>query len=689
MRYGRAGRFTKKSMIYKQMGGAMTPFFRVVLAILISVAAGLSSAHAQKVDPALFGALPAIGQAEISPNGKTVAVLQNQGGTSFLVFVELEDPSAQPKGVGVGAVKARDIEWIDDDHILLRASITQNLNTDEGRKTRELFRWISISKSDQKLKLLFKQDAGVYVTEAGNLMSTLPNKDGEAVIARWTPNARIGGATLGLGARFTKEDSGTGYSLFNVKLDSAREKISFPGQPDTVDWIVDENGDALLRIDYNPRTGVRSINKRQGNSKTISNVQTIQEEKGAGATIQFHAVGDNDNEYIVTSFGSGDKLGVYKYNVDANSLTEDVFRLAQFDIDRVDYDPRTAKVTGVHYTDDMPRTHHFDPEMQSLQDNLANALPGAAPRITSRSADGTRMIVTAIYTDRPSEIYTFDKTTKNLAFFSSTAPSISNQLFGKKEKFDYVAPDGLSIPGYLTLPTNTDRQNLPLVVLPHGGPASRDDLSFDWWAFSYAARGYAVYQPNFRGSEGYGYQFLEAGNGEWGRKMQADITNGVQKLVSDGIVDPARICIVGASYGGYAALAGATLTPDIYACAVSVNGVSDLPSLIGASALDGPYGADFWERRIGSRFRNADELNAVSPARQAALAGAPILLIHGKDDTVVPFYHSERMRDALAAANKPHEFVELDGEDHWLSMGNTRTDMLTHSIEFIDKHIGE
>jgi len=172
--------------------------------------------------------------------------------------------------------------------------------------------------------------------------------------------------------------------------------------------------------------------------------------------------------------------------------------------------------------------------------------------------------------------------------------------------------------------------------------------------------------------------------------MQDDITTGVQKLIAEGAVDPNRICIVGEDYGGYAALMGTIKTPDLYRCAVSINGISDLPRMIGESGRNVLRGSpeDYWEKRIGSRFKNANQLNAVSPAKQAANTAAPIMLIHGKDNTVVPFYQSELMRDALAAANKPHEFVELEGEGQSISSGEARTELLSRSIEFIDRHIG-
>ena len=230
--------------------------------------------------------------------------------------------------------------------------------------------------------------------------------------------------------------------------------------------------------------------------------------------------------------------------------------------------------------------------------------------------------------------------------------------------------------------------DMPLIVMPHGGPESRDDQAFDWWSFFYAANGYLVYQPNFRGSDGYGNYFRTAGHGEWGRKMQSDISEGVEKLIADGIVDKSRVCIVGASYGGYAALAGATLTPSLYSCAVSINGVSDLPKMLGSEAKSSLYSSDYWKILIGDRFSDSETLKAISPVDNAENARAPILLMHGKDDVVVPIAQSRRMARALKRNRKPHEFIEMQGEDHWLSRAPTRTEMLRESLRFINENIG-
>ena len=206
-----------------------------------------------------------------------------------------------------------------------------------------------------------------------------------------------------------------------------------------------------------------------------------------------------------------------------------------------------------------------------------------------------------------------------------------------------------------------------------------------------ANRGYAVLQPNFRGSSGYGAKFTTAGLHQWGLKMQDDITDGVKKMIADGIADPKRVCIVGASYGGYAALAGATFTPDLYACAVSFAGVSDLPGmLLSERTRNGNESVvtAFWKSRIGDSIDDAVQLAATSPAGHASQVKCPILLLHGDGDTTVSISQSETEEAALKAAGKSVRFVRLEGDDHYLRLAATRVQVLKEVEAFLAANIG-
>ena len=270
------------------------------------------------------------------------------------------------------------------------------------------------------------------------------------------------------------------------------------------------------------------------------------------------------------------------------------------------------------------------------------------------------------------------------AAYDGIRPSDLNPV----RRIDFKAQDGLDIPAYLTTPLGREAKGLPLVVLVHGGPVFRDDLDFDWWAQAIASGGYAVLQPQFRGSSGFGEKLLVAGYGEWGGKMQTDVSDGVRELVKQGVVDPARVCIAGASYGGYAALAGATLDPDPYRCIVSVSGISDVRRMLDDDVDNQVYeenaGQRYDMRLLGVKSMNEPRVRAVSPLFHIDKVKAPVLLIHGVDDTVVKYEQSQLMANALHAAGKPVEFVTLKGEDHWLSRGETRTQMLQAMMKFVE-----
>ena len=268
--------------------------------------------------------------------------------------------------------------------------------------------------------------------------------------------------------------------------------------------------------------------------------------------------------------------------------------------------------------------------------------------------------------------------------FGYERPAIYPELVGPVSTFEYTASDGLEMDGILTVPPGAEPIDLPLVMLPHGGPHSHDKEGFDWWAQAFASRGYAVFQPNFRGSTNRDEAFIQAGYGEWGGKMQSDVSDGLAALAKEGIIDPSRACIVGASYGGYAALAGVTLQQGLYRCAVSVAGVADvsLMSRIESKENSSKVRARSFKRQLGPK----SNFKTISPRHHADKADAPILLIHGVDDTVVHFQQSEKMADALKDAGKPYEFLKLDGEDHWLSLAKTRMAMLEATVAFVEKH---
>ena len=331
----------------------------------------------------------------------------------------------------------------------------------------------------------------------------------------------------------------------------------------------------------------------------------------------------------------------------------------------------------------------FDPTDQKGVSAAASPFKGLV-RIWSRSKDSSRVIVRVSGGDQSDAFFLVNLKDHRADLIEDNYPDVPAQFRGEAKRVQYQASDGLALDGVLTLPPNRQAKGLPLVVLPHGGPIGvHDEVEFDWMAQAFASRGYAVFQPNFRGSSGHGADLMHKGFGEFGRKMLTDMSDGLQSLAKHGIVDPRRVCIVGSSYGGYAALAGVTVQQGLYRCAVSSSGPSDLGQMLhweDERTGSQSQATRFWRRAMGVTTPGAPSIESISPSQLAARADAPILLIHGKDDSVVPIVQSEIMERALRSAGKPVEHLYLDKSDHWLSTEAGRVATLKAAVDFVVKH---
>jgi len=298
------------------------------------------------------------------------------------------------------------------------------------------------------------------------------------------------------------------------------------------------------------------------------------------------------------------------------------------------------------------------------------------------SADGNKIVVLASSDTNPGTFYLFDKTTKHLDEIAPVRPELEGRTLAEVRPVRIPASDGVEIPGYLTLPPGSTGKNLPAVVLPHGGPSARDEWGFDWLAQFLAARGYAVIQPNFRGSTGYGEQW-EGANGfkDW-EKAMADVAASAHYLSNQGIADPNRIAILGWSYGGYAALQSAVVYPDLYKAVVAIAPVTDL-ALLKTQAQNFTN----W-KLVANQVGTGPNIEAGSPARHADAIKAPVLLVHGDLDGTVGIEHSDKMIDALHAHGKKADLLTFKGLDHQLADSNARTEMLTRIGQFLDAAIG-
>lgn len=355
----------------------------------------------------------------------------------------------------------------------------------------------------------------------------------------------------------------------------------------------------------------------------------------------------------------------------------------------------TGEVIGIRAeTDDSQRAEIWDPKVRLLARAIDKALPERINRLLGFSADENRYMVYSSGNGIPGEYYLGDRTSGDLFLLAETHAQLPAELMARKRPVVIKSRDGLDLRSYLTLPksegvagANKPASPLPLVLLPHGGPHHSDDIDFDTRTEFLAARGYAVLQVNFRGSTGYGREFAAAGMQRWGMEMQDDLTDAVQWAVSQQIADPRRVCIVGGSYGGYAALMGGVKTPDLYRCVVSFAGVTDLIDLWNHEA-DFVGGKEIMNGMIGNAWDDRERLRATSPALQASRITAPVLLVHGTADRRVPFEQSEDMAKALRKAGKTYQFIELEEGDHHLSRNSHSLTFFKALEAFLAKHIG-
>lgn len=388
-------------------------------------------------------------------------------------------------------------------------------------------------------------------------------------------------------------------------------------------------------------------------------------------------------------FPEGENRGLQRLDLDAGGLSpisipglEDGMTYAPI-IDR-----NRNLLVGVGVTaEDMPEQIYIDEELAGIQAALLGALGTDRVLLESWSSDRSIVVASAFSRGVPEVFYVFNTVSGEVSVLGEAYPGLAGRETGEVISLSYDAGDGLSIPAILTLPPGMSQEDGPftLIVLPHGGPQLRDYATFDWMAQAYASLGYAVLQPNFRGSSGYGQEFVAAGYGEFGRRMVTDSLEGAQILVREGLARPGY-CIAGASYGGYAALMGGILDPENVRCIIAINAVSDPHAMLGENyTSERLIGLDYWERYIGSLYMDRENRRAIAPVLRAGEIRAPLLLLHGENDLTVPVEQSrgiERvMRDSPLLT-----YREIESQDHYLSTGSSRARVLAESAAFLAEH---
>jgi dienelactone hydrolase len=377
----------------------------------------------------------------------------------------------------------------------------------------------------------------------------------------------------------------------------------------------------------------------------------------------------------------------------ATRALELAFAHPEFDVQEPETDLATGRVIGASYVADSPELHLFAEADARERAGVESALEGRLGHpltigVVSREQSSRLEIVAASADVLPPTYYVHDRKRGSLTLLFSERPQLLEAPLAATRRLDIAARDGLSLPSYLTLPHGLEPKQLPLIVLPHGGPSSRDTITWNPEVQLFASRGFAVIQVNFRGSEGYGEEFLEAGHREWGGKMQDDLTDAVRALIAGGIADPDRVGIYGASYGGYAALMGLVATPELYRAGAAYAAVTDVRTLLYDERRYRPgYVKVRLQEEVGGGSGDSKRLRLVSPERRAAEIRVPVLLGHGAVDLSVPVKHSRDMAAALHRAGKPVEYLEFPHEIHGFLLEANRVKWYEALIAFFEKNL--
>lgn len=396
----------------------------------------------------------------------------------------------------------------------------------------------------------------------------------------------------------------------------------------------------------------------------------------------------DDQQLYVSSNLDRDKQAIYRFDPETAKSVELIYEHPEVDVETLLRSKHRKVITGVSFNAERRGYHFFDKERAELQKLLESKLPGYDVGVASMSDDETKVLAVS-YSDRSYGTYWFlDRSTGEFKKIADISPWIDESKMAAMQPVTYRSRDGLKIPAHLTLPVGVEPKNLPVIVLPHGGPWWRDSWGFNPEVQFLANRGYAVLQPNFRGSTGHGKAFWQASFKEWGKKMQDDITDGAKWLIAEGIADPKRIGIYGASYGGYATLAGLAFTPDLYACGVSYVGVSNMFTFLESFPPYWELGRKMIYEMVGDPEKDKDLLTAASPFFHADKIRAPLLVAQGANDPRVKKAESDQIVEALRGRGIDVPYIVKDNEGHGFLLEENRFEVYRAMEGFFAKHLG-
>lgn len=617
--------------------------------------------------------------AALSRDGKRIALLHELREPSrrlaYVSLIDADDLAKPAVRVIIGNYEVEDVRWANEERLLISVLMEREQDyTPTGTRFGTTFntsvrRMLSVGLDGSPPAMMFN-DRSFLLTNFNltYICDMLPDDPRRILMRAWEPQ-------------------GQSRALYAVDVYTGEATFVERGGPSTDDWSI-QDGKALLRWDYNQRGTAGVLYGRAPGETEWKPVRNIARYDGFNRP-EFDVVGYTEEAGVflaVQRTEGEDMASLRPFDIRTMSFGEPVARRDDRDIEGALTDERGRFVASIA-TEDRVTYAFADKTLQAHFRGIESFFQKTCNvRIRGMNQDRSRFLLHVSGPRLPGAFYFYDVPGQRLEAIALARPWLREESLARVEMLDVRTRDGATIRAYLTVPLAAGPR--PLVVMPHGGPVARDSHDFDLFAQTFAAQGWLVLQPNFRGSGGYGLAFAQAGHGRWGDRMQEDVEDAVDQLLASGRVDPKRVAIWGASYGGYAALMGGVRRPDLYQAIVSVAGVTDLPEMLEdekrAGGEDSPY-YQLWVRRIGDPVKDAEKLITISPRRRAADIKAPVLLIHGMDDYVVPVDQSKMMAGALRGAGKDAELITLRETGHGGWEPKVERQVVEKSVAFIAK----
>ncbi|GGA82358.1 prolyl oligopeptidase [Neiella marina] len=647
--------------------------------LLASVTLHASVAYAQPSDQLtavtplvpleVFGYLPAKTMMKISPSGQRLVYRDTSRGKDILTVIDLTK-SEVIGALDLSSIRTDELYFLSEQQIVIRSTQHRRIRGYSG--SHDVSTAFLFDLNTNKIQQMLTPGKGIHKGQTGlGDIVALSSDLAWAYMPAFLSNER--------------NPNSPSYGLVRVKLDSPKRtpRAVHKGTVNSLDFFLDQNDQLLARERYDEYRNRHIVEAYDdGQWRTVYEETTDYINKGiAGITPDYKAL-------VMSAVAESGHRAYYRLELADGSITGPIFSRQDASVAGLLTDTDRV-VAGVRYAGFQPSYEFFDTKLNKLFSAITKAMPDDSMTLVDYTPDWRTMLFYVEGMGIPGEYYLFSD--GEFTFVASSRPQLKAEQVNPVEVFSYQARDGLTIPALLTRPAHIESsQPLPAIMMPHGGPESYDRKGFDWLAQYFASRGFLVIQPQFRGSWGFGLEHVLKGRGEWGKKMQDDLTDAVTLLAQQGQLDANRVCIVGASYGGYAALAGATFTPDVYQCAVSINGIADLEMMLDREKRENRRRDSivaYWEDAMANGKASDEYLESVSPIHHATNINAPILLIHGNIDEVVDIEQSEDMYKKLKKLGKEVTFVELDDEGHYLSKNETRLQTLKAIDSFIHSHV--